>query len=271
MELFSYPFFQRALVAVILTGISCGFLGVWVFLLKISFLTVAISHAALAGGLLAICWGLPVTSVAMGFSIVTAGILGPLSERGRIHPETSIGVIFSTSLGLAFLLMGIVPEARTQGMNLLWGSLLTVGKTDLVVLGVITVIITVLAVGCFKEIHSVLFHQELAKSSGLAASLFFFLMLFFCGVGVSACLKSIGGLLVFSLILNPAAAAYQITYSLKKMYALSCLFSIASGVVGLAAATVFNLPAGASVVLVSSLIFFGCLAFCPKRRRKNND
>ncbi|MCM8769794.1 MAG: metal ABC transporter permease [Candidatus Omnitrophica bacterium] len=267
-ELVNYAFFQRAILAVILSGFACGFLGVWVFLLKISFLTVAISHAALAGGLLAICLHQPVVPVAMAFSIVTAGVLGPLSERGRLHPETSIGVIFSTTLGLAFLVMGMVPEARTQGLSLLWGSFLTVEKGDLLILAVTAAITCLVASGCFKEIQAVLFNQELAKAVGIPAGIFFFLVLFLSGVGVTACLKSIGGLLVFSLILNPAAAAYQLTYSLKKMYVFSCLFSIFSGLAGLGLASLARWPAGASVVMVSSGVFFLCLIFSPKRQRK---
>ncbi|HOJ39651.1 MAG TPA: metal ABC transporter permease [bacterium] len=270
LELIGYDFFQRALVAVVLTGICCGLVGVWILLMKISFITVAISHAALAGGLLALVWHRPVVPVAMIFSVVTAGLLAPLSERGRLHPESSIGVMFATALGVVFLVMGVVPEARTQGLSLLWGSLLTVEKMDLFVLAGTTLVTAGLVLACFKEIQAVIFSRELARASGIAAGVFFFLILFLSGAVVTACLKSIGGLLVFSLILNPAAAAYQITYNLKKMYALSCLLAILSGVAGLVIASLANWPAGACVVLVSSFIFFVALAVCPKKRRGKN-
>jgi ABC-type Mn2+/Zn2+ transport system permease subunit len=83
---------------------------------------------------------------------------------------------------------------------------------------------------------------------------------------VTASLRSIGGLLIFSLIMNPAAAAYQLTYSMKKMFLLSALFGVLSGWTGLAFSYFFDLPSGATIVVTSSVIFMLCALFSPKRR-----
>jgi manganese/iron transport system permease protein len=73
-------------------------------------------------------------------------------------------------------------------------------------------------------------------------------------------------LLIFSLIINPAAAAYQLTYNLKRMFFLSALFGVLSGWAGLFVSYLFNFPSGATIVIVSSLIFAVATAFSPKRR-----
>ena len=67
----------------------------------------------------------------------------------------------------------------------------------------------------FKELQSVIFNREMAKAVS-QATIFFYLILFLSGMTISTTLKSVGGLLVFALVINPAAAAYQITYSLKR-------------------------------------------------------
>jgi len=84
---------------------------------------------------------------------------------------------------------------------------------------------------------------------------------------VTACLPSVGGLLVYSLIINPAAAAYQLTYSLRRMFLLAAFFGVASCEAGLLLSYCLDLPAGASIVLVSSALFVLCAALSPKRGR----
>ncbi len=271
MELIRYAFFQKAAIACLLAGIACGIIGVWIVVMKISFIGVAVSHAAFAGALLALVLDKPVILFSFIFSLLACAVLGPLSDRGQLHPETSIGIIFSSTLGLAFLFMGLLPEGKSQALNLLWGSVLTVNFFDILLLAAAALMASAAALFFFKELQSVVFNREMAKASGIAASLFFYLLLFLTGSTVSATLKSVGGLLVFALIINPAAAAYQITYSMKKMYLLSILFAVLSGWTGLVAASIFDLPAGASIVVVSSIIFIISVIFSPKRKMKNDS
>jgi manganese/iron transport system permease protein len=93
-------------------------------------------------------------------------------------------------------------------------------------------------------------------------------VLFLTGATVTVTLRSIGGLMIFSLILNPAAAAYQLTYSMKKMFLIAAAFGVLSGWLGLFFSYVFNLPSGATIVITSSAIFALAAVFSPKRRMK---
>jgi len=267
MELIKFLFFQKALIAAIFAGISCGIVGVWIVIMKISFIGVAISHSAFAGALFALFLNKPVIPFSFLFCLLACAILGPISDKGQLHPETSIGIIFSSTLGLAFLFMGLLPEAKSQALNLLWGSILTISYSDIIILLISTILITIITIIFFKEIQSVIFNRELAKASGISATLFFYLILLLTGMTVGATLKSVGGILVFALIVNPAASVYQITYNMKKMYFLSCLFAILSGWIGLFLAAIFNLPAGASIIIVSTFIFMFSVIFSPKRKK----
>ncbi|MCX8082534.1 MAG: metal ABC transporter permease [bacterium] len=270
MELIGFTFFQRALISAFLAGIACGIVGVWIVTMRISFIGVAISHSAFAGALLGLVLGKPVIPFAFSFSFLACAVLGPLSDKGQLHPDTSIGIIFSSTLGLAFLFMGILPEAKSQALNLLWGSILTVNSKDICLLVITVVILIILTSLFFKEIQSVIFNRELAKASGIPATIFFYILLFLTGMTISTTLKSVGGLLVFALVVNPSASAYQITYSLKKMYILSSIFGILSGWGGLFLSTRFNIPAGASIVIISTFIFIISVLLSPKRIRNDN-
>ncbi|MCD6407968.1 metal ABC transporter permease [bacterium] len=268
MEIFKLPFFQKAIISGVLVGLTCGIVGVWVFLMKISFIGVAISHSAFSGALLALLLNKPVIPFTFLFSFLASCLLGPLSDKGEISPDTSIGILFSLTLGISFLLLGILPGAKTQALNLLWGSMLILEKVDLILLFITAILTVFITVVFFKEIQAVIFSRELAKSSGIPSTLFFYLILFLTGMVVSSNLKSVGGLLVFSLIINPSASAYQITYDIKRMYVLSALFGILSCWAGLFFSAFFDTPVGATIILFSGFLFFFCVIFSPKRKRK---
>ena len=144
------------------------------------------------------------------------------------------------------------------------------GGTDanLILLAGVCGVVVALAVLFYKEIQAVLFHREMALAVGIPANAIFYALLFLTGATITASFKAIGGLLIFSLIINPAAAAYQLTYSLKRMFLLSTLFGVLSGWMGLLASYLFNVPSGAVIIVTSSLIFALATLLSPKRKMK---
>jgi len=161
-----------------------------------------------------------------------------------------------------------MPGARTEALNLFWGSILTITKQDIIFLAATTGAIVGLVAVFYKEIQAVICHREIALAVGIPATIVFYALLFSTGVTVTASLQSIGGLLIYSLILNPAAAAYQLTYSLKKMLFIAVAFGVASCWAGLAVSYLLDIPSGAAIVITSAIIFGLATAFSPKRKVK---
>jgi len=265
-HILQYQFMQHAILAGLYGGVTCSIIGVFVVTMHLSFIGVCIAHAAFAGALLGILLGFNPLIGALLFSLTSAGIIGPMADRGELNPDTSIGIIFSLMLGLAFLFLGLMPGSRTEALNLFWGSILTVSRQDLIFLGIVAVIVIGLVAIFYKEIQAVICHRQVALAVGIPATLIFYGLLFATGLTVTASLRSIGGLLIYSLILNPAAAAYQLTYSLKRMLLIASAFGIISCWVGLAASYFLDIPSGASIVITACIIFGLATAFSPKRK-----
>lgn len=266
LSIFGYKFMQNAILAGLLGGVACSLIGVFVVTMNLSFIGVAISHAAFAGALCGAWLGFSPQVGAFLFSLVAAAIIGPLADRGEFNPDTPIGIIFSVTMGLAFMFMGLLPGPKTEALELLWGSILTVSDRDLVLLAIVAAVVLVLVVLFFKEIQAVIFHRQIALAVGIPANLIFYGLLFLTGSVITASLRSIGGLLIFNLILNPAAAAYQLTYNLRAMFVLSALFGVLSTWLGLFVSYLFNVPSGATIVVISAVIFLIAASFSPKRR-----
>jgi manganese/iron transport system permease protein len=268
MSIFGYHFMQNAILAAFLGGIACSTVGVFVVLMHMPFIGVCMAHAAFAGALLGLWLGFNPLVGAFAFSLLAAAIIGPLADRGELNPETSVGVIFSFMLGIAFLFIGLMPGTKSVALELFWGNILTNTRGDLILLGIITAIVLGLVIVFYKEIKATIFNREIATAVGIPATLVLYGILFLTGATITATLRSIGGLLIFSLILNPAAAAYQLTYSMKRMFLLSASFGVLSCWIGLLFSYLFNFPSGATIVIVSSLIFMLAAIFSPKRKVK---
>ncbi len=267
-SILTYPFMQNALISGLLGGIACAIIGVFVVLLHMPFIGVCMSHAAFAGALLGLWLGFNPLIGAFAFSLGAAAVVGPLADRGELNPETSVGIMFSLMLGLAFLFMGLMSGPKSQALELLWGSILTNTRSDIVVLAVVAVLVVGIVIIFFKEIQAVVFQRDMARSVGIPAAVILYGILFMTGATITASFSSIGGLLIFSLILNPAAAAYQLTYNLKRMFLIAAAFGVLSSWTGLLFSYLFNVPSGATIVITSSLIFMLAVIFSPKRKMK---
>lgn len=267
-SILQYQFMQNAALAGLCGGITCSIIGVFVVTMHLSFMGVCIAHAAFAGALMGVWLGFNPLIGALVFSLASAGIIGPMADRGELSPDTSIGIIFSLMLGLAFLFLGLMPGSRTEALNLLWGSILTVSRQDLAFLGGVTAVEIGLVLVFYKEIQAVICHRQVALAVGIPATLIFYGLLFATGLTITASLRSIGGLLIYALIINPAAAAYQLTYSLRRMLLIASAFGVISCWAGLTASYLLDIPSGASIVITSCIIFGVATVFSPKRKVK---
>lgn len=257
---------QRAVLACILCGASCSVLSVFVVLMKMPLIGVSMSHAAFAGAVLGMLLG--VNPVLSGFIVclLAAGILGPLSDRADMEPENILGIMFSFLMGLAFLGMGIITKTKADALNLMWGNLLTLSGRDIIILMIVTLLIVLFVAAFFKELRLVLFNRRLARASGVPERVLYYVILFLAGAVVSSNLTTVGGLLIFALLVQPGATALQLTYNLKYFFIISAASGIGACISGLAISCVFDLSSGAAVVIMATAIFAAAYIFSPKRR-----
>lgn len=265
LDFFNYSFFNRALIMAILCGISCGIAGVWILLLNISFIGVAMAHSALAGAVIGIFLGLNPVICGFIFCILTAILIEPISKSAKLHDNISISIMFSFMLAVALLFMGMLKNHQTEILGFLWGNILTVKKTD-IIFNFITIIFLLLFVKFFnKALIAVFYNREIANLSGIPEKLIMYMIMLLISVTISFNLSSVGGLLIYSLISLPSAAAYQLAHKIKDMYVLSVLFAVAGCVFGLLVSSFIELPVAATIIIILCVIFFIATIFSIKK------
>jgi manganese/iron transport system permease protein len=266
IEALTYVPIQRAAIACLLCGTSCALLSVFVVLMKMPLIGVSMSHAAFAGAVVGLLFDFNPFVSGFILCLLVAGVLGPLSDRADMAPENVLGILFSFLMGVAFLGMGILTRTKAGALNLMWGSLLSLSGSDIMVLTLITSVLVLFVLLFFKEIRAVMFNRRLAAASGVPERMIYYTLLFLTGAVVSSNLSTVGGLLIFALLVQPGATALQLTYNLKHFFLISAVSGIGACVSGLVVSYIFDLPSGASVVLMATTIFAAAYAFSPKRR-----
>ncbi len=262
-----YTFLQQALIAAILIGVICALIGSFVLLRGMVFLGQAIAHSAFAGAALAILLGIdPLISI-MIFSVISSLGIGFVNEKKVMKEEIVIGVVFSFFPALAILFISFMSVYSTDVNSILFGNILII-KTqtfNLLVLLSLVVIISVLALK--KELYFLTFDEEAAQIAGIPVRVLNYTFLILVSITISVSLKAIGAILVFAMIVTPAASAYQWTFKFNNLLILSGVFGVLSTVGGLFLSVSFDLPSGSTIVILITLIFIISFFLSPKRRQ----
>lgn len=246
--------------AAMLAGSSVGLLGVYIVGFRMPFLGVAMAHAAMAGAVLACLLGLPQGPTAMLFALcAAAGMAWLTTTFTRADLNTVTSILLSLTMGLAFLGIGLGKGDMTPMLGLMWGSLLFVRPSDmwimLALLGALVVFVRLLG----KEMDAMLFSRSVARACGIDERLVLVLFLVLAAVIVTVNLQIVGGLLMYSLLTNPAAAAFETGRTMRQVRILATGFGVASTLGGFWLSYPLDLPTGACIVIVSTLLYAGAL------------
>lgn len=266
MEILAYTFMQRALVASVMIGTVCAIIGTYVVLRGLSFIGAGIAHASFGGVALGFLLGVNPFVSAILFCLFTAWGIGWTSERGKIREDTAIGIFFASTMALGVFFVGMMKVYNLDLFGYLFGNVLAVTKSDLVLSVSLGALVLLMVFLFFKELLFVTFDQEMAQVTGVPARSVYYLLLGLIAVTIVISIKVVGIILVSALLVIPPASAYQLTEDFGKMMLLSVIIGVASSVAGLFFSYWLDVASGATIVLTATTIFFVASILSPRRR-----
>ena len=262
-----YEWMQRVVISAVLIGIISSIIGVFIILRGMIFLGEAIAHSAFAGAALAILLGYndPIMFILV-FGIVTAVGVNYINEKNLMNDDVIIGISFTSFMALAILFIGMMKTYSSNIQSILFGRILLITRRNYELLMLFTIIISITILGMKKELYFISFNEELAKASGINVTRINYIFMILIALAIDVSITAIGALLVFAMLITPAAAAFQWTYKLNKMLLLAITFGVISSFGGLFLSFVYDLPSGATIVLVATTIFIVSFILSPKHR-----
>lgn len=258
-----YAFMQRALIGTVTVAILTALIGVFVILRRLAFIGEGLAHGSLAG--LAIGYLLHWNLYLAGniYTISLALFIGVLHEKAKVSLDTAIGILFSTSMALGIALISSFKFYTTDLTGYLFGSVLSITSSDLVIIVASALLIFLILALFYKEFLYYAFDPEMAEVSGLPRARLHYAMLVMIAITVVVASQTVGIILVTALLTIPAASAYQWTHSLKTLILLAVSFGLVSAIVGLYLSYYLNIASGASIALTAAVIFSTSFLFSP--------
>lgn len=245
---------QRALVELVVLGAACGALGVWLLHLRQAYAAESLAHAMLPGLVLAALAGVPLLAGAAGGVLAVAALVALASRDARVGSEAAVGVVVTTAFGLGALL-ALAPDVPVGLDKLLFGDLLGATSRDLAAGAALAVLVGAALWGGHRALAVAVFDRVAARSLGVDPGRVELALLALLAIAVVAAVQSLGNLLVFALLVAPAAAAMRLGGGVRAQVALAAALGSGAGVLGLVASAELDVAAGGSVALVAVALY----------------
>ena len=251
----AFPFFVRALVAVMVVGLVCAVVGSYMVLRGLAFMGDALSHSAFPGVVVAYLLQGPFYVGATIAAVGTALAIGWITRRGRLRGDTAIGVLFAGMFALGIFLFSRIPNYVGDLFGFLFGEVLGIGTDDLLALSLLAVIVLVTVAVLWKELLYSTFDPLGAAASGLRVVWLDYLFLALIALTIVVSLQAVGIILVVAMLVTPAAVGQLVATSFRRLVFVAILVGVTGPIVGLYLSYWLDAASGATIVLVETLIF----------------
>ena len=254
-ELLQYGFFQNAVLGCMLTGTICGLVGTYIVTRRMVFIAGGMAHASLGGvGICALIGSLPLVGAALS-ALLTGYSVQLLSRHREVREDSAIAMLWAFGMSVGIMCTFLSPKFLPSLSGYLFGNILFVTHSDLIGLTVLAAVTAVFFYLFIPQITAIAFDREFAAAQKVNVNLFEYAMTTLIALTIVGCLRIVGIVMVISLLSIPQMTANLLTERFNRMAILSILFSILCCIAGLAGSYWLNVPGGATIVLVSILIY----------------
>jgi zinc transport system permease protein len=256
IEALQFEFMRNALAAGLLASILCGIMGTLVVVNRIVFLSGGIAHAAYGGIGLAFYFGWPFLAGTIGFSLTAALVMAAVTLKAKHRADTIIGVVWAVGMAFGIILLDLTPGYNVDLMSYLFGSILTVPKSDLWMMGGIGIFITALVIFYYKDLLALSYDEEFARIRGIHVTGLYFALIALLAVTIVLVIQVVGLILVIALLTIPPFIVEKYAKSLLQMMVGASILGSFFTITGLWLSYTFDLTSGASIIMVAGSVFF---------------
>lgn len=258
--LLAHGFLQNALMAAVLAGIGCGVVGTFVVVKRIGYLAGGIAHTVLGGMGVAYYLRADPRAGAAIAAIIAAFAVGWVSLRWKQNEDIVIGALWATGMAIGIVFISQTPGYNVDLMSYLFGNILMVSRSDLLLMGALDILVIALVMLFYKQLVAVSFDEEFARTRGVDVSAFYLLLLCIVALTVVSLIQVVGLILVIALFTLPAAIAQIFVSSVAVMAIAASALGALFGVAGLGVSYAGDLPSGATIILLAGMAYLASLA-----------
>lgn len=253
--LFQYNYLQNAVFASVLSAIVCGITGTYIVSKRMVLISGGITHSSFGG--IGIAWfaGLNPIGGAAVFAVLSGLGIEYFTKKGNIRNDSVIAMLWSLGMAIGIIFVYLTPGYAPNLMSYLFGSILTVGSSDLVYLGILTLGLLFFLIFFYRPILYTAFDEEYVKTQSLRSGLINYALMSFISLTIVLNIKIAGIILLISLLTIPQNAANLISRDFKKIIIYSVFFGLAGSLSGIIISWYLDIPSGATIIFSLTLIY----------------
>jgi zinc transport system permease protein len=255
MELLTYAFMQKALVAGALVGLAAPSIGIFLVQRRLALMGDGVGHVVFMGVAAGLALGLTPTGTALVFAVAGAAIIELLRQRGKVSGDVALALIFYLGIAGGIFFLGLGEFSSLQLQSYLFGSVLTVTRSDLTVVALVAVATVATTFTLRRHLFAISYDEEIARVAGLPVTLLNLLVAVLAAMIVAVTAKVVGVLLVSALLVLPVAAVQQLAGSFRVTYYGGMALGVVVTTLGLVVAFYADQFPAATIVLLAVGVF----------------
>ena len=260
LQMFSYPFMQRALIAGVLVSLCAALLGVSLVLKRYSMIGDGLSHVSFGALAIAVALGVTPLWFSIPVVILAAFLLLRVADNPRWNSDAAIAVMSASSLAVGILVISLTTGMTTDVDNYMFGSVLAMTKTDVALAVALCAAVLVLFILFYHKLFAITFDENFSRATGLKVSRYNTLLAILTALTIVLGMRMMGAMLISSLVIFPALTAMRLFRSFRGVVVCAAVTSVLCFCTGLTISFAFSTPVGATVVAANLALFLlSCL------------
>ena len=263
LQMLSYPFMQRALIAGVLVSLCAALLGVSLVLKRYSMIGDGLSHVSFGALAIAVALGITPLYFSIPVVILAAFLLLRMASHPRFNSDAAIAATSASALAIGILVISL-----TTGMdNYMFGSVLAMSDQDVILSVILSVAVLVLFVRFYHQLFAVTFDESFSRATGLHVDRYNTLLAVLTALTIVLGMRMMGAMLISSLVIFPALTAMRLFKSFRGVILCAAVTAVVCFCVGLLISFAWSTPVGATVVAADLVLFLLSCAAASVRRR----
>ena len=258
-QILTSAFMRNALIGGTLVALAAGLIGYFVIVRNTAFAAHALAHIGLPGATGAALLGLPVGLGLGAFCVGGALVIGALGSRAHDR-EVATGTVLALATGFGLFFNSLATKNSSTLTNVLFGNLLAITHQQLLMFTALLVVLAATVVFVFRPLLFASVNAQVAEAKGVPVRALSVLFMVLLGIAVTMAVLAVGTLLLFALVVTPAATAIMVTARPILAMTISTVISVVSVLAGLAVSAIFNMPPSFVIVTIACGIWLAVWA-----------
>lgn len=255
LDMFSYPFMQRALAAGILVSLCAALLGVPLVLKRYSMIGDGLSHVSFGALAIAVALGFTPLYFSIPVVILAAFFLLRMASRPHFNSDAAVAVVSASSLAVGIIVISCTTGMTTDVDNYMFGSVLAMTQADVVLSVLLSLAVLLWFVLFYHKLFAVTFDESFSRATGLKVDRYNTLLSVLTALTIVLGMRMMGAMLISSLVIFPALTAMRLFKSFRGVVTCAGVTSVVCFCAGLTVSWVWSTPVGASVVAANLALF----------------